>query len=250
MLRLLRELGSAALGTGSKPARLSMVTVRTCRLKSYTFGICESLLLCKVMLTFVTEREMNAVSREIYELLPSQFRDRLPAEATASAQNSEIFRATFSFDPNLIDALFAQLHYQNGSDWPMWKLVACFYLVEKRIGPNTVRKAGERIYSTMPWPPQVKSLADALRFTEIAYFESHLRAPKERAGCWRVELEKPGLTILTDDTPYPCNVNEGVVSGICVAFAKQKPSYRLLEPEKSKRAGGLVTRYEVTFQPA
>ncbi|HKO50521.1 MAG TPA: hypothetical protein VJV79_22515 [Polyangiaceae bacterium] len=193
---------------------------------------------------------MTAVSPEIYWNLPQQFRDRLPAEVKASPQNSEIFRATFSFDPQLIDALFAQLRYDDGSEWPMWKLVSCFYLIEQRIGPNTVRKAGERIYSTMPWPPQVKSLADALRFTEVAYFESHLRAPKQRAGCWRVELEKPGLTVLADDTPYPCNVNEGVVSGICMAFAKQKPSYRLLEPETSKRAGGLTTRYEVKFEPA
>jgi len=202
------------------------------------------------MQAFVTEREMNAVSPEIYGLLPVQFRDRLPTEVKASAQNSEIFRATFSFDPKLVDGLFEQLEYENGSEWPMWKLVSCFYLVEKRIGPNTVRKAGERIYSTMPWPPQVRSLADALRFTELAYFESHLRGPKESAGSWRVELEKPGLTILADETPYPCNVNEGVVSGICMAFARQKPTYRLLEPEKAKRAGGLVTRYEVSFEPA
>jgi hypothetical protein len=199
------------------------------------------------MFSFVSESEMNAVSQEIYGLLPEQFRDRLPGEVMASAQNSEIFRATFSFDPKLVDALFDQLRYEQGSEWPMWKLVACFYMIEKRIGPNTVRKAGERIYSTMPWPPQVKSLADALRFTEIAYFESHQRATKARAGCWRVELEKPGLTILTDDTPYPCNVNEGVVSGICMAFAKQMPSYRLLDPQKAKRAGGTTTRYEVTY---
>jgi hypothetical protein len=202
------------------------------------------------MPSFVTQTEMDAVSREIYSLLPAQFRDRLPAEAQASPQNSEIFRATFSFDPKLVDTLFTQLKYQDGSIWPMWKLVAAFYMVEKRIGPNTVRKAGERIYSTMPWPPQVKSLADALRFTEVAYFESHLRAPKERAGGWRVEAEKPGLTVLADDSPYPCNVNEGVVSGICMAFTGQKPSYRLLDPESSKRSGGLVTRYEVTFDPA
>jgi len=202
------------------------------------------------MPTFVSETQMTSVSPEIYGILPVQFRDRLPAEVSASAQNSEIFRATFSFDPNLIDALFKQLQYDDGSEWPMWKLVSCFYLVEKRIGPNTVRKAGERIYSTMPWPPEVNSLADALRFTEIAYFESHLRGAKDRAGCWRVELEKPGLTILSDETPYPCNVNEGVVSGICMAFSKQKPTYRLLEPETSKRAGGRVTRYEVRFEPA
>jgi hypothetical protein len=35
-----------------------------------------------------------------------------------------------------------------------------------------------------------------------------------------------------------------------MAFAQQKPSYRLLEPEKAKRSGGVSTRYEVTFEPA
>lgn len=193
---------------------------------------------------------MNAVSREIYPLLPAQFRDLLPSEVMASPQNAEIFRATLSFNPQRVDELFAQVKYEPGSEWPMWKLVAAFYLVEKRIGPNTVRKAGERIYGTMPWPPEVKSIADALRFTHVAFFESHLRAPVERSGQWRVDSETPGVTILVDETPYPCNVNEGVVAGICVAFSKQNPSYRILDPERSKRSGGTVTRYEVLYKPA
>jgi hypothetical protein len=192
---------------------------------------------------------MDAVSRGIYDVLPERVRDVLPSEVRASAQNAEIFRATFSFMPRLVDDLFAQVQYRPGSEWPMWKLVAAFYLVEQRVGPNSVRKAGERVYSTMPWPPEVKSLADALRFTEVAYFESHLRAPRERAGGWRVESEAPSVMTLLDETPYPCNVNEGVVAGICVAFTAQKPSYRILDEATSKRAGGVVTRYEVTMQP-
>jgi hypothetical protein len=196
---------------------------------------------------FVTRLEMDAVSKEIYPLLPLQFRDVLPVEAKASAQNSEIFRATLHVMPRLVNELFAQVKYDDGADWPMWKLVAAFYLVEKRIGPNSVRQAGERIYSTMPWPPLVKSLADALRFTEVAYFESHLRAPHEVVGRWRVEAEAPGRTVLVDETPYPCYVNEGVIAGICRAFANQKPSY---EVDGAKRTGGKTTRYEVTYQPA
>ncbi len=201
------------------------------------------------MTKFVSKAEMDAVSPEIYGLLPSTVRDSLAAEVKASPQNSEIFRATLQVMPRMVDDLFAQVQYKDGSEWPCWKLVAAFYLVEKRIGPNSVRAAGERIYSTMPWPPQVKSLADALRFTEVAYFESHLRAPRERAGGWRVESEQAGVTVLVDDSPYPCNVNEGVVAGICRAFGKQKPSYRILDAARAKRAGGVATHYEVTFQP-
>jgi hypothetical protein len=193
---------------------------------------------------------MDAVSKEIYPLLPAQFRDTLPQEANASAQNSEIFRSTLQVMPSLVDELFAQVQYTDGTDWLMWKLVAAFYLVEKRIGPNSVRQAGERIYSTMPWPPMVKSIADALRFTEVAYAESHLRAPANVVGCWRVEHEQPGRICLVDDNPYPCYVNEGVIAGICRAFSKQLPTYTVLDPHLAKRAGGLTTRYDIHFDVA
>jgi hypothetical protein len=202
------------------------------------------------MAKYVSRSEMDAVSNEIYPLLPKQFRDRLPAEAKASAQNTEIFRATLHVMPSLVNVLFNQVKYKDGDDWLMWKLVAAFYLIEQRIGPNSVRQAGERIYSTMPWPPMVKSLADALRFTEVAYFESHLRAPAEIVGGWRVQSEERGRTVLVDDTPYPCNVNEGVIAGICSAFSKQKPLYRILDLDTSKRSGGTTTSYEVRFEPA
>jgi hypothetical protein len=199
---------------------------------------------------YVTRAEMDAVSKEIYPLLPAQFRDVLPAQAKASAQNSQIFRATLQVMPSLVNELFAQVKYTDGSDWLMWKLVAAFYLVEKRIGPNSVRQAGERIYSTMPWPPIVKSLADALRFTEVAYFESHLRAPADVVGRWRVDTEELGRTVLVDETSYPCNVNEGVIAGVCGAFAKQKPLYSILDLSEAKRSGGMTTRYEIRYEPA
>jgi hypothetical protein len=198
---------------------------------------------------FVTRAEMDAVSNEIYPSLPEQFRDVLPVDVKASSQNSEIFKATLLVMPRLVNELFAQVKYTDGAEWLMWKLVAAFYLVEKRIGPNSVRLAGERIYATMPWPPMVKSLADALRFTEVAYFESHLRASPDVAGGWRVLSETPGRTVMADDTPYPCNVNEGVIAGICAAFSKQNGSYTILDAHEAKRSGGMITRYEVLFEP-
>jgi hypothetical protein len=201
------------------------------------------------MPNFVTRAEMDGVSKEIYPLLPVQFRDVLPAEARASSQNSEIFRATLQVMPSLVNELFSQVKYVDGSEWLVWKLIAAFYLVEKRIGPNSVRQAGEKIYSTMPWPPNVTSLADALRFTEVAYSEAHLRGSAELVGRWRVESETLGRTILVDETAYPCYVNEGVIGGICRAFARQHGSYKILDSNQSKRSGGTTTRYEVIFEP-
>ncbi len=202
------------------------------------------------MSKFVTRQQMEAESPGIYDVFPAQFRDRIPADVFASPQNAMIFRNGFDVMPGMVTEMFGRLKYTDGTNWPMWKLLAAFYLVEAKVGRNSVKLTGEKIYSTMPWPPQVRSLADALRFTETAYFESHLRSPKDVAGCWRVESEGKGSMVLADDTPYPCFVNEGVVAGICRAFAKQNPSYKLVQADKAKRAGGTVTRYEVTFAPA
>jgi hypothetical protein len=192
---------------------------------------------------------MEAEAPGVYKVLPEQFRDRLPADVYASPQNAQIFRATFGAMPRVVDELFAMLRYTERTKWPMWKLVAAFYLVQVRIGESTVRQAGERIYSTMQWPPEVHSIADALRHIDSAYFESHLRAPRMTAGCWLVEREGPSQMVIADETPYPCHVNEGVVAGICRAFMRQRPVYRLVEPLKAKRAGGLVTRYQIDFVP-
>ncbi len=202
------------------------------------------------MPTTLTRQEIEALSTGLYDVLPLQFRDRLPAEALASPQNAEIFRATFGAVPHIVDELFARLQYVEGTEWPMWKLVLAFYLIEARIGPGAVVDAGKNIYGTMPWPPEIRSIADALRFTTIAYATSHFLASADVVGCWRVESEDPGRIVLVDDTCYPCFVNEGVIAGICTAFAKQNPSYEILDPATAKRAGGMITRYSVTFTPA
>ena len=198
---------------------------------------------------YVTREDMEAEAPGVYALLPAQIRDRLPADAWASPMNARIFRATFGAMPRLVDDLFARLDYTDRAQWPMWKLVAAFHLIEIRIGQSTVRQAGEMIYSTMLWPSQLRSVADALRHINTAYFESHLQAPPSLVGCWRVEEDSPSRIVVADDTPYPCHVNEGVVAGICRAFSRQRPVYRILDPKWAKRAGGTVTRYQVDFLP-
>src|SRR4051812_16804001 len=101
------------------------------------------------MTRFVTRETMESESPGVYASLPTQFRDRLPEEVSASPQNAMIFRNGFGFMPAMVDDMFARLRYVDGTNWPMWKLVACFYMVEVRIGKNSVKHAGEKIYSTM-----------------------------------------------------------------------------------------------------
>ena len=199
---------------------------------------------------YVTRRMMEAECPGVYEQIPCQFRDRLPARVRSSAHNADIFWAGFNVFPGLVTDLFQRLRYVEGTEWPMWKLVAAFYLVEARIGESAVKHAGEKIHSTMSWPPHLRTVADALRYTETAYYESHLRAPRWLSGCWRIERETETRMVLVDDTPYPCRVNEGVVAGITRAFSHQRPRYGIRDPHEAKRAGGTVTRYDISFMPA
>lgn len=197
----------------------------------------------------LTRQEMEAECPGVYEILPAQLRDKLPARARASAQNAMIFRNGFDVMPGLVDGLFKQLRYIDGTDWPVWKLVACFYLVETRIGKSASMRAGEKIYSTMPWPPHVGGIQDALRFTVDAYQESHFKAPASVVGAWRVDEDSKGRMIMADATPYPDSLNEGVIAGICAKFSARHPSYELIDAATAKRNGGTVTRYEVRFDP-
>lgn len=202
------------------------------------------------MRRLVTRAEMDAVSKEIYPILPPQFRDGLPLNVRVSAQTTRVFRGALQIMPRVVNELFGMMSYVEGSDWQMWKLLATLYMIEKRIGPNCVRTAGEHIYSTMPWPPSVKSIEDALRFVQDAYLHAHMLAPVEVIGSWRVLSEQPGRMKLEDATPYPCHFCEGVVAGICTSFARQRPTFLLAEPNASKRTGGVATRYDIRYDPA
>jgi hypothetical protein len=93
--------------------------------------------------TYVPRRTIDAQSPGVYEVIPPQFRDRLPADVTCSPQNSMIFRNGFGFLKGFVDETFARLQYKEGEPWPMWKLVSAFYLVEAKVGRNTLRHVGE-----------------------------------------------------------------------------------------------------------
>jgi hypothetical protein len=108
---------------------------------------------------YVTRQMMESECPGVYQKLPRQFRDRLPARVHASPQNADIFWAGFNLFPGLVTDLFNRLKYVEGTVWPMWKLVAAFYLVEARIGESAVKHAGEQIHATMSWPSHLRTVA-------------------------------------------------------------------------------------------
>jgi hypothetical protein len=200
------------------------------------------------MSQFVGRKEIEAYGKEVYEALPLAFRDRLPAGFKAQAQNAEIFRRAFQTLDSQVNKLFSQLGYQEGEPWDQWKLIAAFYLVEQKIGKNAAIAVGTKIFSTMPWPPQIQGLEDALEGIEGAYRASH-EASFELIGGWPVLEKRSGYMKIANATPYPCYLEEGTLAGVCAGFPAQHPSYQLLSKPTPKREGGTQTVYEVKFLP-
>ncbi len=200
------------------------------------------------MPAYVTRAQMEKEVPGAYNLIPVQFRDGLPSEVTCSAQNTEIIRKGFGFVQGFADKLFDRYRYREGDPWPMWKLVSVMYEIEREVGPRPLRQVGIQIFSTMPWPKQVNSITEAFRFMGEAYQASHGGAAPDRVGGWPVEEEGPGRLVVANTNPYPFWLEDGTVQGVCRSFARQYPRVKLIDDGKSKRDGGLMSRYEITFQ--
>ncbi len=200
------------------------------------------------MSQFVARTEIEAYGREVYEALPISVRDRLPAGFKAHAQNAEIFRRAFQALDSQVSRLFSQLGYREGEPWEQWKLIAAFYLVEQRIGKTASISVGTKIFGTMPWPPHIRCLEDALEGIEAAYRASH-EASFELIGGWPVLEKRAGHMKIANATPYPCYLEEGTIAGVCAGFRAQHASYQILPKPVPKRDGGTQTVYEVKFLP-
>lgn len=194
---------------------------------------------------YVPRSEIEAVAPEAYAAIPAQFRDRIPY-GSAAAKHTELLQKGFGFLQRFLTRLFERLAYQPGEAWPQWKLVAAFYLVEQEVGHETSRRVGHQVFSTMPWTTRVSDLRSALHSMEPTFRTAHDQ-PRAAIGGWPIIDSTRGRVIISSSNPYPCHFEEGVLLGICEAFASEHPSVRLLPTPKPKRLGGLESRFEVTL---
>jgi hypothetical protein len=196
---------------------------------------------------FVPRETIDAHGPGIYESIPAEFRDRIPF-TTASERNTDLIRKGFNLFSGAVDRIFARLKYEEGRPWEQWKLVAAFYLIERHVGATTATRIGSNVFETMPWPPNVRSIEDAIHGIEPAFRAAH-EAPLELIGGWPVVEASPGMIVLENSTMYPCSLEEGTISGICASFREQHPSYKIRMRPPPKREGGAATFYEVSFRP-
>lgn len=195
---------------------------------------------------YVPKSVMEAVLPGAHDMLPAQFRDRVPTLGRAAAANSLILRAGFTFLQRFVDDLLKRLQHTDGEEWELWKLLVACYCIEREVGPNALRGVGQKLFANT-LRLDAKTVGDAIRGIQLSFQDQHGNMSPTLIGGWQIAREGTGEILVDDATLYPCAYHEGVIAGLCDAFPKSSARYTLVTDPTPKRAGGVATRYAVQF---
>ena len=124
------------------------------------------------------------------------------------------------------------------------------------IGPNALFKIGQRITGNPHFPATIVDLEGALRALDTAYHQSHRKdgqpmfdAGKMMDGIGNFRIGREGrakIITVTSDTPYPCPLEHGMVSGIAWLF-DARAIVQHSAPQRCRAKGGDRCEYVVTW---
>jgi len=104
-----------------------------------------------------------------------------------------------------------------------------FRAISQQVGPNTLFSIGQRIPRMATWPPQVKTIQQALASIDIAYHMNHRIEGKqlfdavsgriaEGIGHYRYVETGPQSAAMVCDNPYPCEFDRGIIDAVAHKF--------------------------------
>lgn len=141
--------------------------------------------------------------------------------------------------------------------FPLESWIAILATINDEIGPNALFKLGSSILVNPTFPPWIRDVDTALESIDIAYHRSHRKAgvvmydqtsgrmmegighyrPKRVPGEQRIEV--------TCDTPYPCDIDHGIVTGMATKFEAKARVIHGAGP--CRRQGASSCMYVVTW---
>jgi hypothetical protein len=187
-------------------------------------------------------------------------------EVRAGAMN--LFIAAFDVFPSLAQKYLVQRGFADASGGrklhptrnfiPLDTWLETFDAVLADIGPNALFKIGQRITGNPHFPGTVTDLESALRTLEPAYYKSHRKDGRpmfdaskgtmlEGIGHYKVTREGKAKRICVEsDTPYPCALENGMVSGIAWHF-DGRAIVEHEDPQRCRSKDGQSCTYVVTW---
>jgi hypothetical protein len=155
--------------------------------------------------------------------------------------------------PKADGQILVQEHWFALDSW-----LAVHEAIRKEIGPNALFTFGTRILENPKFPPWIRDVDTALESIDVAYHRSHRKGGVvmydestgtmlEGIGHYRSTRVPAQQRIeVTSDTPYPCEVDFGIVTRMANKF--EPKSRTVHDPGPCRRRDGSSTcTYVVTW---
>jgi len=146
-----------------------------------------------------------------------------------------------------------------GNWYPQQLWLDAFKQIADKVGEATLQKIGNSIPENAQWPPQVKTVEDALGSIDIAYHMNHrigssiLFNPstgqmKEGIGHYQLKKIDNKTMHMICNNPYPCKFDFGIIDAVIKKF---KASGQMItvrhEPGDCRSKGADSCSYKVSF---
>lgn len=185
-----------------------------------------------------------------------------------AASGLKVLQAGFDLFPSLVKRLIVSKGILQprpdgsleitGANWiPLDTWLAVFQAIHAEIGPNALFKLGTSILANPQFPPWIRDVDTALASIDVAYHRSHRKngvlmydqasnhmsegighyRSRRVAGQQRIEV--------SCDTPYPCEVDCGIVTRMATKF--EAKALTVHAPGPCRRKGAAACTYVVTW---
>lgn len=116
-----------------------------------------------------------------------------------------------------------------GQWYPQQAWLDAFRTIAEKIGNNTVYSIGRKIPSNATFPPDIKTIDDALAAIDVAYHMNHRKGGvvlfdgatgkmREGIGHYIAQRLGPKQMQVRGENPYPCDFDRGIVTAMAERF--------------------------------
>jgi hypothetical protein len=133
--------------------------------------------------------------------------------------------------------------------YPMSNAVIAIRSIEEKIGPVTMRAVGRKIPEHAKFPPDIRTLEDALRSLDTAYQMNHRKQVGRSIGGYRFESAGARGGRMICDNPYPCNFDHGIIEALCERFRPKDAIWVRVEhdPQGCRHKGDDACAYNISW---
>lgn len=131
--------------------------------------------------------------------------------------------------------------------FPLDPLLQVLQDIQEQIGPSTVRSIGRKLPEMASFPADPGTLEEGLRAIDVAYRKEHRGTGN--IGAYRFELVGRRAGQLVSDTPYPCDLDLGIIEAISDRCRPRDALWVRIDhdPATCRRRGDLACTYHIRW---